>query len=1283
MACRLGWTRGRLAALCLWAALPGSLLVGCLGSGDDASSAALASDAGDAHAGDGAGADGHAEGAAADAASEVADGAHEADAGEATLLDAADARTGNPPLALLSATGIDFGQVGCGSMPATKTLTITNGGGSSLAVSASKVGSAFTVNPTALMLPHGMSGTFTLTATVPASATAGTPLIGSLVLFMNDPASTSVVLRLSATPSGATLTGTSVYSFPSPEIGFASAPVALQLRNTGNAPATFMLAPPSDPSVTLTGLPDGGAITLNAGDALSASATFKPTNTNPVSAPSAITATGVMCGSSVSMLTFNGQAAIGAIQGWPGNNTLDFGPANCGGAAPPPQTIMLTNSGATDARIIRVDNANIGGFATDANTKVGFTIPANRAGALTLNFTAPPVAAPSAGSAVALTPMSRSVVIHTDADPSAQGTTITLTEEPQGAVLSFGDPTTPGCTTSPNLGTFTSPGILLQPVPPQNFCVVNTGNAKANVILVAAENGDGGAPADGGGDATVDATVASSIPSPFSTLPSTFAIPMATNATTPKVQQESLTFQPVHANATVGSLVMTVDSTTVLCAVLPQPLPLSGSAIGGGPVVTPTGLTFEATCGGSAPGAQTFVVSNAGTVDMNWTISAIAGPGAAQYSVSASPPAGLLHPGASSTVTVNAVKVPSPAPNPNPAALAAQVTITTDVPFDPPHIVTLNEVPLGDQLSVALGDPLSGSLRFGQVPVGTGVTRSFTITNSANIGSQLQSASLSLAIGGPGAAAYSLASQMAAPAAGGSSVTISLTFNAATAIPYPGALTFTTTDALCTALPAPIVLSGTGTSGSVSLSATTLAFGAPGDASGLVNCGSTGQPQKLTISNIGNQTFNVTAIALGKGANSPFTLSATTLPLQLPIAASTVLTITPSIIPSISVDPNDTARFSDALTITTDAAGDAPHNVPLAMQARGAVIVPGVPLPTTWNFGTVGAGSIGTFSPPITNNGNLAAMVSLKGLSQPMIFCLHNNPTTAAPNGATALVGQFTPPSPNGTWNDQGTLVVSADAFCDSLPSQWISPVISLLGSSGSNPIVTRSTNQLTFPTTNCGDGFPGPQPVTLTNATNQAYAYVVSFASGTAYTFTDPAGGVLGAHGTATIAVTPKALTIPGPGVLPGSAPYLGQLLIDIATMPTHTIYQVAISWMLNGAVLSLPQGAGPNSDAANSFYYLADSNGIPLPMVNTGTATATVDGAIQPSGAFAFQPAPPISVLASGSPTAPQLVSGTSSASCPTTTNGTLSFHSSGPVCQDFAQKTVNVRSCVGTHP
>src|SRR5207237_1173589 len=111
--------------------------------------------------------------------------------------------------------------------------------------------------------------------------------------------------------------------------------------------------------------------------------------------------------------------------------------------------------------------------------------------------------------------------------------------------------------------------------------------------------------------------------------------------------------------------------------------------------------------------------------------SSISGPGASQYAfLAGSPSSGSLGPQQSTSITLTAMAVPSPAPKPRAADLAAQITITTDVPLDTPHAVALKEVPLGDHLSVSVGN-----LRFGQVPTGMTATQVFTLTNNANPGS--------------------------------------------------------------------------------------------------------------------------------------------------------------------------------------------------------------------------------------------------------------------------------------------------------------------------------------------------------------------------------------------------------------------------------------------------------------------------------------------------------------------------------------------------------------------
>src|SRR4030081_2031733 len=111
MSFQSGKPRGRLALafVSLWSAFAcASLLAGCLGSGDDSSPlVSVPKDGGDARTGDAMGSD--AETASGDARADARAG----DVGDAGVQDGSDAGAANPPVALLSATGIDFGMVGC------------------------------------------------------------------------------------------------------------------------------------------------------------------------------------------------------------------------------------------------------------------------------------------------------------------------------------------------------------------------------------------------------------------------------------------------------------------------------------------------------------------------------------------------------------------------------------------------------------------------------------------------------------------------------------------------------------------------------------------------------------------------------------------------------------------------------------------------------------------------------------------------------------------------------------------------------------------------------------------------------------------------------------------------------------------------------------------------------------------------------------------------------------------------------------------------------------------
>jgi hypothetical protein len=433
--------------------------------------------------------------------------------------------------------------------------------------------------------------------------------------------------------------------------------------------------------------------------------------------------------------------------------------------------------------------------------------------------------------------------------------------------------------------------------------------------------------------------------------------------------------------------------------------------------------------------------------------------------------------------------------------------------------------------------------------------------------------------------------------------------------------------------------------------------------------------REIGASNVGNQETRITGLTLAKGAGSPFAVAGASLPIDLPIHGGTSWVVAPKPIPSAVADPGDPSPYSDTLTIATDAAGDPPHLVTLVMQPRGAIVVDS-PVAPSWTFGTIGFGSIGTFTTAVRNTGNAPASITLDGLALPSVFGLQASPTIAAGGAVTSIVGQFVPPSANGSWTDRGRLAVVADALCAPLPPSWSAPSVALSGTSNGAPPVTIA-GSLDFPSTSCGDAPPTAKEVTLTNGTDVAYPFTATLHAGVHYSLGDTGSGTVLANGSASVVVTPIAV-VPGATAAPGSAPYDDDLVIAIATSPPTT-FTVPVRWALNGAVLALPQGAGPQSDAQGA-YYLADSSGtFVLPVENGGTATATVSFTVSPAGAATLAPSSPLAIAPS-SQVAPQLLAGSSAPACPATATATLTFFYSGPVCQPFPFSSVTVHACSG---
>ena len=121
-----------------------------------------------------------------------------------------DAPVDAAPLDILSAAIIDFGPVDCGgAAPPALTYTFTNSGTGALTYSASiDAASVFSIQgPASGNVPPGETRTLTIAASaIPATATAGQPLTGTLSLVTNVPSFTAVQVPLLITPQGGSLT---------------------------------------------------------------------------------------------------------------------------------------------------------------------------------------------------------------------------------------------------------------------------------------------------------------------------------------------------------------------------------------------------------------------------------------------------------------------------------------------------------------------------------------------------------------------------------------------------------------------------------------------------------------------------------------------------------------------------------------------------------------------------------------------------------------------------------------------------------------------------------------------------------------------------------------------------------------------------------------------------------------------------------------------------------------------------------------------------------------------
>ncbi len=290
--------------------------------------------------------------------------------------------------------------------------------------------------------------------------------------------------------------------------------------------------------------------------------------------------------------------------------------------------------------------------------------------------------------------------------------------------------------------------------------------------------------------------------------------------------------------------------------------------------------------------------------------------------------------------------------------------------------------------------------------------------------------------------------------AAGANCTISVTFTPAALGSHTG--TVTINDNAASGSPQAINLSGSGYSGAVSLSPSSLSFGNQ-------LAGTTSSAQSVTLANASSAPLTISSIsapyAFGSTSNCPMAPSTLAGGASCPI--------------SVTFSPTGMGPIAQQVTIT-DTADDSPQ----AIVLTGTGIAPLATFsPSYIDFGTHKVGTSTTLGTTLTNTGtaNLTITSIADSLGPP--FTESNNcplsPSTLSPGGSCAITYVFAPT----VWGQFGAapgLEIQDDAFNNS-------PGFGYVSGKAYSGAVTFSTTSINFGTVDAGQ--TANRTMTLTNS--------------------------------------------------------------------------------------------------------------------------------------------------------------------------------------------------------
>jgi len=1142
---------------------------------------------------------------------------------------------GGAPAAVLPTAPVDFGGVACGgSAPADRIVTFTNTGDAQLGwLAVVAPGGAFTLRGAdetgtrAGSAAPGDAVSLSIGAqAVPASATAGSTRSGTLTLTTNVPGAAAVAIPLNITARGGTLAVSPAVSPGNPSnatfgqvtLGTASAPVVLGLANTGNAPVSVTVEPPSDPQFALAGA--DSALLIAGGDSNpSVSVVFTPARLGASTAVSTLAVTGALCGAGATAITYQGQGSAALVTSQPGaGGTLSFGSEPCGAGSVPGRDVTLSNAG----------NAAYAYAATlGAGAASPFVIVSGA------NGTVPPAAAAPGSATISVRPDLGSVTTPgtlsdtlTIAPVSGTGQTMTigLSVLVTGAVLRWGD--VPGAfQNAVSGGTAQS----------QAVAVANTGNAPANPVLsVSGQSASYG---------------------PFSVqTPLPVPVPGGTSATA------SIAFAPRAGDldTDTAQLSMAAGAGDLLCGALPSAVSLSGTGRAAGLTVSAADLTFGTDgfvpCApdGASAAAQNLVLGNSGGTALTWQ--ATLGRTASTFTVS--PSTGTLQPGDSQTVVVTPLPIPFPAST-APDAYGDVLSLTTSLAGDAGRTVALHLTARGAILSFQPAAPID----FGEVPLTTTASAGLSIANEGNIaaGATVTASTIS------GAGIFSVDSGTSRTLAVAAGATAALAAgyspgNSATTSSGRLALTVDAATSLCAALPPPLELSGRGTQAKVTVNppatvvftgppttqtqnGRSVSFGAP--PAGRTYCGTTAAPQTVTLGNVGSAAFTITDVSFGQGTASPYRATIDDCGQGrgvVPPGGTCTATIRSAAVPATYEFANPATDFADTVTLSTDAPGDVPHVLTISQSPWGAVLRAFAPSPNAsgvanFVFNATPGGGQSSLPMGITNAGSAPATVGFEVTSSgnapagTWSFDTGTVEPFGALPGAMPFNAYFSPPRVT-----QFTTYTGATAsfrpedtpLCAPLPVRSAK----MAGSATLAPPVRVAPTTIVLGPVDCGAQLPAgvlPGTVRITNGTGDALAWTASIpanANGTAFGLS-PASGTVAAGATDSIVVTPAPVP-PAADVATSGAQYQQTMQIAVGTGTDAQTFTVnvlesargmALQWLNGNTSVTLPPGtaASPSLTDYRLQNFGNDSGGVTVTLATSNALLGIgAIGTMQASG-------------------------------------------------------------------